>query len=218
MVSLNASSHEQLFRPFYASSAWHSQQTRSGSQNVSAFVLSILDVDLHSHIPKALGFYYISNNKQLNSESLTDVIESYSICRWLLSLTAKSFFQECVNIFIVDEVIIYVVQQSTTLVSINLLTVKHASCILIGYSTRGLFVIAYQQRKDKKAYQNSNEPRFAIISENFIDILICTFFLTDQQVYTKTIRPLGLMDYELNSPFGLRPYGLLTRSPFVLEV
>ena len=46
------------------------------------------------------------------------------------------------------------------------------------------------------ADQNSNEPRFGIISEDFIDILICTSFLTDQLVYTKTIRPLSLMDYE----------------------
>ena len=39
-------------------------------------------------------------------------------------------------------------------------------------------MIAYLSR-EKMADQNSNEPRFAIISEDFIDILICTSFLTD---------------------------------------
>ena len=34
--------------------------------------------------------------------------------------------------------------------------------------------------REKMADQNSNEPRFAIISEDFIDILICTSYLTDQ--------------------------------------
>ena len=33
--------------------------------------------------------------------------------------------------------------------------------------------------REKMADQNSNEPRFAIISEDFIDSLICTSFLTD---------------------------------------
>ena len=32
---------------------------------------------------------------------------------------------------------------------------------------------------EKMVDQNSNEPRFAMISEDFIDILICTSFLTD---------------------------------------
>ena len=34
-------------------------------------------------------------------------------------------------------------KQRLSKISINLLTVYHASCILIGYSIRGLFVIAY---------------------------------------------------------------------------
>ena len=70
------------------------------------------------------------------------------------------------------------------------------------------------------ADQNSNEPHFAIISEDFIDNLICTSFLTDQQAYTKTIRPLGLMDYEFKQPirptaswaidsYSIRPRGLI---------
>jgi len=35
--------------------------------------------------------------------------------------------------------------------------------------------------------------------------------------FTKTIIPLALMASEPNSPFGLRPHGLLTQSPFGLE-
>ena len=69
-----------------------------------------------------------------------------------------------------------------------------------------------------------NELRFNIISENFINILICTSFLTDQQAYsyTKTIRPLCLIDYKFEQPIRLtaswaidsqsiRPRGLVVK-------
>ena len=54
------------------------------------------------------------------------------------------------------------------------------------------------------ADQNSNEPRFAIISGDFIDNLINTSIPDKtKKVYTiKTIRPLGLMDYEFEYPMG----------------
>ena len=47
---------------------------------------------------------------------------------------------------------------------------------------------------------------------NYKKIVIESFFvlfLPEKLVNTKTIRPLGLMDYKLNSPFGLRPHELL---------
>ena len=68
------------------------------------------------------------------------------------------------------------------------------------------------------ADQNSNEPRFAVISKDFIDILICTSFLTISRFILKQLDLSASWTTSLNSPFCLRPHGLLTCSPFVLEV
>ena len=69
------------------------------------------------------------------------------------------------------------------------------------------------------ADKNSNEPRFAIISEEFIANLICTSFF-DRLVgfILKQLDLSASWTTSLNSSFGLRPHGLLTRSPFILVV
>ena len=89
--------------------------------------------------------------------------------------------------------------------------VYHKSCVLIGYSTNSLIC-------DRPLVEKL--PRFEQTKFNFLLFIFCFFvFLTDYYVYTKTIRPLSLVDYDFDSPFDrVRPHGLSNRSPLVLEV
>ena len=58
-----------------------------------------------------------------------------------------------------------------------------------------------------------NEPRFVIISEDFMDNLICTsLFWPISRFILKQLDLSASWITSLNSPFGLRPHGLLTRS------